>query len=159
VGDLLKYLIPANSIDEAFICGPGAMIDEVEKALLNGGLDPKRIHLERFGVPVSGTPAHTTAKGDAAQAKITVIQDGLKREVDFHKGDPSILDVALAQGMDLPYSCKGGVCNTCRCKVLEGEVRMDRNFALEPDEVQAGFVLSCQAHPLTDKVVVSFDDR
>jgi ring-1,2-phenylacetyl-CoA epoxidase subunit PaaE len=159
VSELLKQLVPVSSIDEAFICGPGAMIDEVEKALLEGGLEAKRIHLERFGVPVTGAPAHFVAKGDAAQATITVIQDGLKREVDFHEGDPSILDAALAQGMDLPYSCKGGVCNTCRCKVLEGEVRMDRNFALEPEEVEQGFVLSCQAHPITEKVVISFDDR
>lgn len=158
VGELVSCLLPVASIDEAFICGPGGMIDEVEIALKNAGLDQKKIHLERFGI-ANGEMKSRAVAGDAPQSTITVIADGLKRDVEFREGDESILDVALKSGMDLPFSCKGGVCNTCRCKVLEGKVRMDRNFALEPDDVEAGFVLSCQSHPLTDKVVISFDNR
>ena len=160
VSIFLNNLIAVDSIDEAFICGPGAMIDEVEKSLLDAGLEARHIHLERFGVPTTSKVEKTkTSAGDAAQAKIIVIQDGLRREMDFREGDPSILDVAIKNGMDLPYSCKGGVCCTCRAKVLEGQVRMDKNFSLEQADVDAGYVLTCQAHPLTEKVIVSFDDR
>ena len=158
VARFLDTLIPADTIDAAFICGPGAMIDEVEAGLLAGGVTAENIHLERFGVPDSG-PAHHVEPGDAPQATITIIADGLRREMEFRAEDPSILDVALRAGMDLPYSCKGGVCCTCRAKVLEGKVRMDKNFTLEQPDVDAGYVLTCQAHPLTDRVVISYDDR
>jgi ring-1,2-phenylacetyl-CoA epoxidase subunit PaaE len=130
--------------------------------LRDAGLRDKQIHIERFGAPV-GNPAeamqHAAAPEDADNAKIEIIRDGLTREIQFRKSDPSILDAAAAAGMDVPYSCKSGVCSTCRAKVLEGQVRMDRNFALDKAEVAAGFVLTCQAHPLTERVVVSFDER
>jgi len=158
VASFLDTLIPADTIDAAFICGPGGMIDEVEAGLLASGVDAERIHLERFGVPDS-SPAHHVEAGDAPQARITIIADGLKREMDFRAEDPSILEVALRAGMDLPYSCKGGVCCTCRAKVIEGKVRMDKNFTLEQPDVDAGYVLTCQSHPLTERVVISFDDR
>ena len=134
------------------------MIDEVEAGLLAGGVAAERIHLERFGVPDSG-PAHHVEAGDAPQARVTIIVDGLRREMDFRAEDPSILEVALAAGLDLPFSCKGGVCCTCRARVLEGKVRMDKNFSLEQPDVDDGFVLTCQAHPLTERVVISFDER
>ncbi|QDF95397.1 phenylacetic acid degradation protein [Azoarcus sp. DD4] len=158
VAAFLDTLIPVADIDAAFVCGPGGMIDEVEAALKAGGLAQERIHLERFGVPDSA-PKHHVEAGDAPQARITVIVDGLKREMDFRAEDPSILDVALRAGMDLPYSCKGGVCCTCRAKVLEGKVRMDKNYTLEQPDIDAGYVLTCQAHPLTERVVISYDDR
>lgn len=158
VASFLETLIPADDIDAAFVCGPGAMIDEVEAGLLAGGVPSENIHLERFGVPDSG-PAHHVEPGDAPQAQITIIVDGLRREMEFRSEDPSILDVALRAGMDLPFSCKGGVCSTCRAKVLEGQVRMDKNFTLEQPDIDAGYVLTCQAHPLTERVVISFDDR
>jgi ring-1,2-phenylacetyl-CoA epoxidase subunit PaaE len=154
----LDTLVPPDTIDEAFICGPGGMIDEVEAALLAAGLAPEHIHLERFGVPAAA-PAHHAEAGDAAHARVTVIAGGLRREMDFHADDPSILDVALAAGMDLPYSCKGGVCCTCRARLLEGEVRMDKNYTLEQPDIDAGYILTCQALPLTERVVVSFDER
>lgn len=158
VGAFLDTLVPAETIDAAFICGPGEMIDEVEAGLLAGGVAAERIHLERFGVPDSG-PAHHVEAGDAPQARVTIIVDGLRREMDFRAEDPSILEVALAAGLDLPFSCKGGVCCTCRARVLEGKVRMDKNFSLEQPDVDDGFVLTCQAHPLTERVVISFDER
>lgn len=158
VGQFLETLIPVDSIDAAFICGPGGMIDEVEAALLDAGMAADGIHLERFGVPDSA-PEHHVEPGDAPQARLTIIADGLKRDMEFHATDPSILDVALKAGMDLPYSCKGGVCCTCRAKVIEGKVRMDKNFTLEQPDIDAGYVLTCQAHPLTERVVISFDER
>ena len=102
---------------------------------------------------------HAPQTGDATTAVIRTVRDGLTRDVAFQPSDDSILAAAGRAGLDVPYSCKSGVCATCRCKVLEGQVRMDRNFALEKAEVAAGFVLSCQAHPLTERVVVSFDER
>lgn len=154
----LETLVPADTVDAAFICGPGQMIDEVEAGLLAAGLAPGQIHLERFGVPEAG-PAHHVEAGDAPHARLTIIADGLKREMDYRAEDRSILDVALAAGMDLPYSCKGGVCCTCRARVVEGRVRMDKNYTLEQPDIDAGFVLTCQAHPLTERVVISFDER
>jgi ring-1,2-phenylacetyl-CoA epoxidase subunit PaaE len=158
VAAFMDTLLPVDTIDEAFICGPGAMIDEVEAALLGAGLSAEHIHLERFGVP-DAAPAHHAEAGDAPQATIVVVADGLRREMAFNATDPSILDVALRAGMDLPYSCKGGVCCTCRAKVVEGKVRMDKNYTLEQPDVDAGYVLTCQAHPLTERVVISFDER
>ena len=88
-----------------------------------------------------------------------ILRDGLRREITFRKQQPSILDAAAAAGLEVPFSCTSGVCGTCRAKVIEGEVRMERNFALDKAEVAAGFVLTCQAHPLTPTVTLSFDER
>ncbi len=164
-GKLSAFLagpVPAASIDEAFVCGPFEMNDQAEAALRGAGLAAERIHIERFGTPetLSGRPVpHEVKPGDAAQARVTVIRDGLSREIEFLPTDPSLLDAAAREGMDVPFSCKSGVCSTCRCKLVEGEVRMDKNFALDKAEVAAGFILSCQAHPLTERVVISFDER
>ena len=87
------------------------------------------------------------------------MRDGLSREIPYSVGQPSILDAASSAGLEVPYSCTSGVCGTCRAKLLEGEVRMERNFALDKNEVAGGFILTCQAHPLTERVVLSFDER
>jgi len=164
-GKLSAFLagpVPAASVDEVFVCGPFEMNDQAEAALRGAGIPAERIHIERFGTPqsMSGQPApHEVKAGDAAQARVTVIRDGISREIEFQSTDPSLLDAAAREGMDVPFSCKSGVCSTCRCKLVEGQVRMDRNFALDKDEVAAGFILSCQAHPLTEHVVISFDER
>jgi ring-1,2-phenylacetyl-CoA epoxidase subunit PaaE len=162
LGQFFATVIDAQRIDQAFVCGPYQMNDEVEAALLDAGVPAERIHIERFGAPLP-TPAdamrHEARPEDADNARIEIIRDGFRREIEFRKTDPSILDAAAAAGMDVPYSCKSGVCSTCRAKVLQGQVRMDRNFALEKAEVEAGFVLTCQSHPLTERVVVSFDER
>lgn len=162
LGEFLKTLVPAASIDEVFVCGPFQMNEEADAALRAAGVPEERIHIERFGTVEmqTGKPApHEVREGDADAAKIVVIRDGISREIEFAKTDPSILDAAARAGMDVPFSCKSGVCSTCRCKVLEGEVRMDKNFALDKHELAAGFILSCQAHALTDRVVISFDER
>jgi ring-1,2-phenylacetyl-CoA epoxidase subunit PaaE len=161
IASFLRLAGGAASVDEAFVCGPHAMNDEVEAALRASGIGAERIHVERFGIPPSAAAATPQApqEGDAATARITIVRDGLTREVGFTTVDGSILAAASRAGMDVPYSCKSGVCATCRAKLVEGRVRMDRNFALEKADLDAGFILSCQAHPLTDRVVVSFDER
>lgn len=164
-GKLSAFLtgpVPAAGVDEVFVCGPFEMNDQAEAALLGHGVPAERIHIERFGTPetLAGRPApHEVKPGDAPEARVTVIRDGISREIDFHATDPSLLDAAAREGLDVPFSCKSGVCSTCRCKLIEGQVRMDKNFALDKDEVAAGFILSCQAHPLTERVVISFDER
>jgi ring-1,2-phenylacetyl-CoA epoxidase subunit PaaE len=154
-------LVAARGVSEAFVCGPFAFNDEAEAALLHAGVPRERVHVERFGVPPSAADAtlHAAREGDAGAARIVIVRDGLAREITFTASDPSVLDAAARAGLDVPYSCKSGVCATCRARVLEGRVRMDRNFALEPDELARGFVLTCQSHPLTERVVVSFDER
>ncbi len=153
----LEALIPVDGIDEAFVCGPASMIDEVEGALLAAGMRRGQVHVERFGVP--GAAAAAVDDAEAAEARVTLLVDGVRREIDFHRGQHSILEAGRAAGIDLPFSCKGGMCSTCRARLLEGEVKMAKNYALEPHEVAAGFVLTCQSYPLTERVVISFDDR
>ena len=150
-----------GSVDAAFICGPHAMNDEAEAALLAAEVALEQIHVERFGIPPTAADAllHVAQPGDAARARVRIIRDGLSREIDFMPGDANLLAAAARAGLEVPYSCKSGVCATCRARLLEGQVRMARNFALEKSDLDAGFVLTCQAHPLTDRVVVSFDER
>jgi len=161
VASFLRLSGGAAAVDEVFVCGPHAMNDEVEAALLAAGVPAERIHIERFGIPPSAADAqlHAPQAGDATTATIAIVRDGLTREIGFLPTDESLLAAASRAGLDVPYSCRSGVCATCRAKLLEGQVRMDRNFALEKADLAAGFVLTCQAHPLTERVVVSFDER
>ncbi|OOG43960.1 1,2-phenylacetyl-CoA epoxidase subunit PaaE [Polaromonas sp. A23] len=171
VSELLATLIPPASIDETFVCGPEAMIESCEQTLLAAGVPRERIHAERF--TTAGQPAFaiksraidagsTRANGQnslqAGAIRLSVQLDGKAHELRMFAHE-RVLDVALAAGLDLPYSCKGGVCCTCRAKVLEGEVAMEKNFTLEDWEVKKGFVLSCQARPLSDNVRISYDER
>jgi ring-1,2-phenylacetyl-CoA epoxidase subunit PaaE len=153
------FLRLAGRVDEAYVCGPHAMNDEVEAALQAAGLAHDQIHIERFGVPPSEPVQRGPVVGEVSGARIVVVRDGITRELAFESGDESILAAAGRAGLDVPYSCRSGVCATCRAKVLEGQVSMTRNFALEADDIAAGFVLTCQAHPLSERVVVSYDDR
>lgn len=164
LAEFLQALIPAQKIDEAFICGPFQMNDEAEAALLAGGVPAERIHVERFGVALPtggqvGAVVHEALPGDAKTSRIAIVRDGLRREFPFSGEQASILDAASAAGLEVPFSCTSGVCGTCRAKCVEGEVRMERNFALDKNEVAAGFVLTCQCRPLSDHVVLSFDER
>jgi len=164
IGEFLRALVPAQRIDHAFVCGPYQMNDEAEAALLAAGVNEERIHIERFGIAPQAAQAvgaviHQAQPGDAEIAKVTIIRDGLRREIEFRKDQPSILDCASAAGLEVPFSCTSGVCGTCRAKLIDGSVRMERNFALDKKEVEAGFVLTCQAHPTSERVVLSFDER
>ena len=162
IANLIPGLISPRSIDEVFICGPGAMIDAAAKACLDVGVPAGRIHKELFGVPgaVAGEERRAvdaTVSSDGAW--VSVIADGIEREIRVGFNGDSVLDVVLASGIDVPYACKAGVCCTCRAQVLAGEVRMDANYTLEQHEVDRGFVLTCQAHPVTDTVRLSYDAR
>lgn len=157
--ELLRTVIDPSTIDDAFVCGPEPMMAAAEAALLEAGVPRERIRVERFGVPLpSGAPRKPVA-ADAPAAQVVVIVDGKERHLKVPFDGPAILDAGLAAGAPLPYACKGGVCCTCRAKVLEGDVRMDKCYSLEPHELAAGFVLTCQSHPVSERVVVSYDER
>ena len=165
VRDIVAALLPAASMDEVFICGPEAMIEATEQGLLEAGVPASRIYAERFttgAAMAAKVQADVDAKAsrqDAAKAiKLTVVLDGKQHDLGLNATD-HVLDAALNAGLDLPYSCKAGVCCTCRGKVLEGRVEMDKNFTLEADEMAQGYVLTCQAKALTERLVISFDER
>ncbi len=162
VGALMATLLPAKSMDEVFICGPEGMIEATEAALLGAGVPADRLHTERFTAAAptgqARTQAAPTARKPDGEVELTVMLDGRSHLLRMGR-DERVLDVALDAGLDLPWSCRGGVCCTCRAKVMEGSVTMERNFTLEPWEMAQGFVLSCQARPQTNKLVVSYDER
>ena len=160
VTQLLQAVVPVQALDAVFVCGPYQMNDEVEAALLAAGVPQERIHIERFGVlPSTGGWAPARHVQEVQAAQITLIRDGLTRSFPFKSAHGNLLQAAEAAGLEVPYSCTSGVCGTCRAKCLEGEVAMERNFALNAQEVAQGFVLTCQCHPLSSHVVLSFDER
>lgn len=160
---LSNKLIDVQKADEIFICGPEQMIFTVTGWLEQRGIDKKKIHFELFTTPgqtAGATNRSSYTKQETAtgpQSKVTVKLDGIAFDFDLPFEGETILDAALKQGADLPFSCKGGVCSTCKARLIEGQVKMDTNYALEQDEVEAGFILTCQSHPCTEKVVVDFD--
>lgn len=159
---LFERWIDAKSVDTAFICGPEPMMLAIAASLRDHGLDDSRIKFELFASSQPGRARARAVSKDAASTgagvEATVTLDGVTRSFTMARDGQSILDAAIAADMDAPFSCKAGVCSTCRCKVLEGEVEMAVNHALEDYEVRAGYALSCQATPLSDRVVVSFDE-
>ena len=157
---LFRTWIDVEATDLAFICGPEPMMLGIAKALRDHGMDDAQIRFELFASAQPGRlkkkAASKAAKGKNAAAKVSVTLDGATRKFEMAK-DQSLLEAALENALDAPYACKAGVCSTCRCKVLEGEVEMAANHALEDYEVARGYVLSCQSYPLTDTVVVDYD--
>lgn len=162
---VIDALLPVASMDEVFICGPEAMIEATEAALVGAGVPQGRVYTERFtsGASMAAkVQADTNAAQFGSQAvkdiSLSIVVDGKEHEMRIGAGE-RVLDAALNAGLDLPFSCKGGVCCTCRAKVIEGTVEMDKNFTLEAWEMAQGFVLSCQARATSKRVVVSFDER
>jgi ring-1,2-phenylacetyl-CoA epoxidase subunit PaaE len=155
----LQHWIDIEDIDVAFICGPEEMMHGVSSALQEAGMPKESIRIELFAasIPATERKPRKVEAGDKHQTEVTVILDGSAASFTMDKDKESVLDAGLRAGLEMRWSCKGGVCSTCRCKVLEGEVEMDVNYALEDYEVARGFVLSCQSFPLTDKVVLDFD--
>jgi ring-1,2-phenylacetyl-CoA epoxidase subunit PaaE len=156
---LFERWVPVADMDHAFVCGPEGMMAAVRASLEAQGMPPSRIRIERFAASI---PKHTHVPrplptAARSECEVTVVIDGAQRTFLAEKGRENIIDAAARSGIELPYSCKGGVCSTCRCKLLEGEVDMDVNFALEDYEVARGFVLACQSYPVTDKVTLDFD--
>lgn len=157
LGRLLPALLPVEEIAGWFLCGPFGLVQGAEKTLRGLGVPRQRIHEEIFHVDgglTTPAPAATTAA--PAHSTVTVTLDGRSGTWPVQDGE-SLLDTVLRNRADAPYACKGGVCGTCRAFRVSGEVRMDRNFALEPEETEAGYVLACQSHPATDTVELDFD--
>lgn len=155
---LLRAMVPAAAVDHVFVCGPTAMSEEIEKTCLDLGIAAERLHVERFVSGLGGKPRPKPVIAPEAPPKAvaSLIVDGKRKDVPVADGE-AILDAALRAGMDLPYACKGGMCSTCRAKVVEGTAQMELNYSLEPWEIEAGFVLTCQAHPTSGRIVVDYD--
>lgn len=156
-----RGLIDPVSADGVFLCGPGAMIDEVSAALRALGVAEDRIRFERF-TPAAGAPAprKPSAEVERAVAKgvpVEVRLDGVTRSFAITDPGETVLDAAHKVGLELPYSCAGGMCCTCRCRVVEGRTEMAVNFSLQPWEIEAGFTLACQSRPVSEKLVLDFD--
>ncbi|MFJ9865352.1 2Fe-2S iron-sulfur cluster-binding protein [Streptomyces sp. NPDC101165] len=151
---LLPALLPVDRVTGWFLCGPFGLVEGAEKALRELGVDRARIHQEIFHVDAGAAPA--AAVPVPAHSTVTARLDGRGGSWPVQDGE-SLLETVLRNRPDAPYACKGGVCGTCRAFLVSGEVRMDRNFALEAEETDAGYVLACQSHPLTEKVELDFD--
>jgi ring-1,2-phenylacetyl-CoA epoxidase subunit PaaE len=156
---LLRHWVRVEDIDVAFICGPEDMMLGVSAALQEAGMPKQDIKIELFAASIPKHQHKPRAQGIEArnETEVTVIMDGNHTSFTMDKDKESILDAGLRVGIDMRYSCKGGVCSTCRCKLVDGKVDMDVNYALEDYEIARGFVLSCQSFPVTDKLVVDFD--
>lgn len=158
---MLERLIPYHNFDEIYICGPESLIFTTNDFLQKKGIDKKNIHFELFTTPGQSQQKKKTIlteeEDKGPKSNVTIKLDGRSFAFDLPYTGQSILDGALQQGADLPYACKGGVCATCRAKLIDGEINMDINYALEPEEIEQGFILTCQSHPKTEKVTVDFD--
>ena len=157
----LNKILDYKKFSSAYLCGPESMIFSAADYLEKSGMAKSNIHFELFTTP--GQTANSNTKkiiiedNSAPKSNVTIKVDGRSFSFDLSFKGNSILDEALKQGADLPFACKGGVCCTCRAKLMEGQVNMDVNYALEPEEVEQGFILTCQSHPTTEKVVIDFD--
>ena len=157
----LSKIIDYKTVDEYILCGPEQMIFTVKDFLGLQGIDKKKIHFELFSSSVINNPAQLSKEEVSSPgSNVTITVDGRSFSFDIPSGSSStILDAALQQGADLPYACKGGMCCTCKAKLLEGQVKMDVHWGLEDDEIEKGYILTCQSHPVTEKVVVDFDEK
>lgn len=156
---LFEQWIDVGSHDAAFVCGPEQMMREVGDALVDAGMAKENIKLEMFGTAPTKNGNGVAARVAVCtkECEVTIVADGSHRSFSMAMDQESVLDAALKNGIDIRYSCKGGVCATCRCKVIDGKVEMDANYALEDYEIARGFVLSCQAFPVSDSLVLDFD--
>jgi len=152
---LIKNKFKNTSFDAAFLCGPETMIYSAKETLIENGLSENMIHFELFTAPVSfETETHQTFKGTS---EITVILDDEETTFSIDSKN-TILTSALKEGLDAPYSCQGGICSTCLAKVIEGKVVMEKNSILSEAEINDGFILTCQAHPTTQKITIDYDN-
>jgi|UniRef100_UPI004049A1E5 ring-1,2-phenylacetyl-CoA epoxidase subunit PaaE len=151
------FLNPA-AIDEVYVCGPEAMIHAVKNELNAFGVPEKQIHFELFGTGYVKQEKKEVAVSEIVASKVTIILDDDRYELNLDSNGKNILEAGFEAGADLPYACKGGVCCTCKAKIIEGTASMDINYALEKEEVEAGYILTCQAHPTSSNLVISFDE-
>jgi ring-1,2-phenylacetyl-CoA epoxidase subunit PaaE len=155
---LLASFVAGETVDEWFLCGPMEMVDELRGVLLDHGVDAAHAHRELFHTGATPAVRRDLAAVTAAGAsEVTIVLDGRRSTLQVQRLGEPILDHALRARPDAPYACKGGVCGTCRARLLDGEVAMDQNYALEADELNAGYVLVCQSHPRSERVTLDFD--
>ena len=156
---LLRTFAPVDTVDEWYLCGPFGMVTGAQELLTEAGVDQRHVHHEIFHVAEQESPRREVVvqEGAPAEAVVTVNLDGRTTRIEMPTKDETILAATLRSRPDAPYSCTGGVCGTCRARLVSGEVRMDRNYALEPEEVEAGIVLACQSHPVSDEVSLDYD--
>lgn len=159
---LYDVILQSQDIDEIFVCGPEPIIYAVKETFEKFGFDKNKVHFELFTTPTRGEKKEHSHRdhGNEPQinANVKVILDGEQTLIELDSDGDSILEAAQKAGADVPFACKGGVCCTCKAKIIEGSAKMDVNYALEEDEVEAGYILTCQAHPTSDQLVVSYDD-
>ena len=159
LGRILDTILPTDFVDEWFLCGPLEMTEAVRGVLLGRAVEPSHVHRELFHV--GSTPVRHRPRRNAdishRVSTVTVSLDGRSMDLALDRDGDPILDALLRARPDAPFACKNAVCGTCRAKVLQGRVEMDSNYALEPDELARGYVLTCQSHPVTDRVVVDYD--
>ena len=168
---MLDTLLPPDTVDEWFLCGPYEMSEELRKTLTAAGVDKRHVHAELFhiesmrsrrrraedaGAAAAAPPAELPADSTRG-AEVTIVLDGRRSTFQLDTNDVPVLEAALGVRSDAPFACRGGVCGTCRAKLLEGSVEMTQNWALEPEELDRGYVLTCQSHPTSDKVVLDYD--
>jgi ring-1,2-phenylacetyl-CoA epoxidase subunit PaaE len=174
VRELAATLFRPTEIAEYFVCGPGDMIEQVGGSLRELGVEPARIHTEHFSVATTGEPAGREAAGtgaptaapvapgvvpEAHRAEVTIVMDGRRRSFTMRMSDETVLDAAARAGIELPFSCRAGVCSTCRTKVVRGEVEMAQNYALEDWELEQGYVLACQSHAKSATLELDYDEK
>lgn len=159
INRILSVLAPVETVDEWYLCGPYGLVTGAQELLEEAGVDSHHVHHEIFHVAEQEAPRQEVVveEGAAPEAVVTVNLDGRTTRIEMPSREETILNATLRSRPDAPYSCTGGVCGTCRARLVSGEVRMDRNYALEPDEVAAGIVLACQSHPVTDEVSLDYD--
>ncbi len=155
LGRLLDSIVPGDAIEEWFLCGPYGLVVDAKAVLVARGLPESAVHTELFHVDAPPEPVRRPDESSGG-TEVTILLDGRSSSFTMRR-DERVLDAALKVRSELPYACKGGVCSTCKAKVVSGEVQMARNYALEPDEVAAGYVLTCQSSPLTDTLAVDYD--
>lgn len=159
IEELYNAFLDESTVDEVFVCGPEEMIHSVKDFFHAKGVNDKNVHFELFATSTNKTVDKKVESNEPSfESMVKVIIDGDLIEVAMQSTGESILDAATKAGGDLPFACKGGVCCTCKAKILEGSAKMDVNYALEPDEVENGYILTCQAHPTSPTLTVSFDD-
>lgn len=159
---IFSRLLKINLIDDFFLCGPESMVASIRQSLEQLQVDSKKIHFELFTTAQKTNANQASTKpiiSDGPNSEVQVILDGIAFDFPLAANGPSILEAAMAQGADLPFSCKSGVCCTCKARLVEGEVEMDVVYGLEPDEIDRGFILTCQSHPRSAKLVVDFDSK
>ncbi len=154
---ILDSLLPADEVDAWFLCGPQQMVVDLRQVILDHGVPLTAVHTELFHADPVPRAVEARASSVEGAAHVTFKLDGRSSDIELRPDDVGVLEAALRVRSDLPFACRGGVCGTCRAKLLEGTVEMDVNYALEPEEIDQGYVLTCQSHPTSERVVLDYD--